>query len=1074
MRKSLLILASAAALLPGYASAENKAVSQSTDYYQCAPKIVDVPFSATGRDFEVDEYNVTGMPHDACYSVGVWFYPISTSYTGSEGYGAIFAYSPTGEGHHFNKGQTHWGLYTDSAGNYTLHIQSNGGGVSDVAESKLGTYDFNKWHYALVSIDNKNLHIRIWIDGESVLDSDMSCPLYAADNKGQFHFAQYGVNKINFDEIQFFGKALTDSDASTAFKNAANVTGVTAIYTLDKVLEGTTGTFANDMLGGVSVPAVMTQHKFGAYWGDGALVNWASKSEVAPTLVDGRDMSTAEKVLLAVSSASNGTLTLDAGETSLGAGTHDAAPGTEYTVTATPAAGYQLVSIIATTPAGAAVVSNGSTIKVLGNTVITPKFSNELKSVKFVNELEIPFTVYHNGGVVYESTSTEDFKGIAGETYYIELDVPYDKELKSVSVGTTDLDLVDGKYAFTLSSDIVVTINAAFKNMYTVSIVNPELNGQVAGTVTLTNAEGAVFESGDKAIEGEILTLGFTVNEGFRYLHHMVNGEPTAAKTFTVSSATTVSAAVEAGKEYPVMTRRFARGINQQNRYIKSLKTNGTETPVVFEAAAQEDLGIEFYAGPAGTYLPEGAIVNKTGIRANPIVVDQATTAFTYTIVPWTDPVSFNGNSYNTELNWTQMNYFIDWNNDGDFLDENEQSEQDAIEPADGKYDNVENCTRTVNVPEGTAAGKYRMRIIFHEAYDEDWRTSIWEENKINCGVAYDFDIVVKSADLESPRTVSANVNDEKAGSVEIVDVPDIEAGATTVTTTYKYVKIVSMANEGAKLLSWTDKDGVEVGTEASYTYTGETDNEFTANFGYQINHDITGEGTLAVAMGDKNYGNGAYILSGSEVKVIPTPNNDLYLVESLAVNGEDVTLAADGTYTFTVTGPTTISAVFVEKKFHLVLTHEGNGTVTVGTEADADGDAVPSIFEGDEITEDVAFYVACKPLGDDSVKSIKYTIGDETVEVPVTDLPAYSDEVNAWVIEPKGVGFYIEGLKSDVLIHTVFTGIDAINGVELDAENGAVEYYNLQGVKVAAENLTNGFYIVRQGNKAAKVLINK
>lgn len=48
------------------------------------------------------------------------------------------------------------------------------------------------------------------------------------------------------------------------------------------------------------------------------------------------------------------------------------------------------------------------------------------------------------------------------------------------------------------------------------------------------------------------------------------------------------------------------------------------------------------------------------------------------------------------------------------------------------------------------------------------------------------------------------------------------------------------------------------------------------------------------------------------------------------------------------------------------------------------------------------------------------------------------------------------------------------IDGIGIDPANGPIEYYNLQGVRVATENLTPGFYVVRQGNNVAKVLIRK
>lgn len=48
---------------------------------------------------------------------------------------------------------------------------------------------------------------------------------------------------------------------------------------------------------------------------------------------------------------------------------------------------------------------------------------------------------------------------------------------------------------------------------------------------------------------------------------------------------------------------------------------------------------------------------------------------------------------------------------------------------------------------------------------------------------------------------------------------------------------------------------------------------------------------------------------------------------------------------------------------------------------------------------------------------------------------------------------------------------IDTINAADT---NAPVEYYNLQGMRVNADNLSNGIYIRRQGSESAKVLIRK
>lgn len=55
-----------------------------------------------------------------------------------------------------------------------------------------------------------------------------------------------------------------------------------------------------------------------------------------------------------------------------------------------------------------------------------------------------------------------------------------------------------------------------------------------------------------------------------------------------------------------------------------------------------------------------------------------------------------------------------------------------------------------------------------------------------------------------------------------------------------------------------------------------------------------------------------------------------------------------------------------------------------------------------------------------------------------------------------------IEGIKA--------TGIE---GVESDNANAVKEYYNMQGMKVAAENITPGIYIIRNGSKTTKAYVN-
>ena len=53
-----------------------------------------------------------------------------------------------------------------------------------------------------------------------------------------------------------------------------------------------------------------------------------------------------------------------------------------------------------------------------------------------------------------------------------------------------------------------------------------------------------------------------------------------------------------------------------------------------------------------------------------------------------------------------------------------------------------------------------------------------------------------------------------------------------------------------------------------------------------------------------------------------------------------------------------------------------------------------------------------------------------------------------------------------------VDASVTSIDGIAADDFEGAVEYFNLYGVKVNADNLTPGIYVKKQGDKAQKVLV--
>jgi hypothetical protein len=83
-----------------------------------------------------------------------------------------------------------------------------------------------------------------------------------------------------------------------------------------------------------------------------------------------------------------------------------------------------------------------------------------------------------------------------------------------------------------------------------------------------------------------------------------------------------------------------------------------------------------------------------------------------------------------------------------------------------------------------------------------------------------------------------------------------------------------------------------------------------------------------------------------------------------------------------------------------------------------------------------------------------------------------------------KSVDIAVYGLKAGdkvglIGVQTLHPGwtpvpytISGISDITVDDTDAPVEYFNLQGVKVAADNLSSGLYISRKGTKVAKVLV--
>ena len=208
---------------------------------------------------------------------------------------------------------------------------------------------------------------------------------------------------------------------------------------------------------------------------------------------------------------------------------------------------------------------------------------------------------------------------------------------------------------------------------------------------------------------------------------------------------------------------------NFENGYYRDMKRYYTHADADIQSADR-------YLTDVTAIVKDVPQIILSGVTTIPNPVDTAVTALQLignAVINCTTPqivvpletdsfdMVFVGSSVSIEnLKWTQQNAFIDWNRDFDFLDLNEAGIRSSESSQDARLSDPAGYTRRIGIPAGTPQGVYRMRVIYHEpSTTADWAVSIWTNNYIRNGVAYDFDIR-----LGAPTaTVNHRLNNSKA-----------------------------------------------------------------------------------------------------------------------------------------------------------------------------------------------------------------------------------------------------------------------------------------------------------------------
>ena len=277
-------------------------------------------------------------------------------------------------------------------------------------------------------------------------------------------------------------------------------------------------------------------------------------------------------------------------------------------------------------------------------------------------------------------------------------------------------------------------------------------NDDSKGTVSIEGSNESSVEVGPT----DAVTVKAVAAENYMFYRWIEAGTENAVSyrhTYTYEGESSISLVAEfVEKDYPIMTRFYEVGLNQQNRYLGAASyTAGDESHELFTCNSQEELPFTEYK-EVHTPQIEGAVIDKT---STPIELTEGLESFTLKLKQYNSDITVNENVCEPELVWTRQALYIDWNNDKTFAGENELYEPLGDSSKNNNFGDpngsvAEGWQRTIAIPEGTPDGTYRMRVVYMapNPYTEDWNTKVFTDffNELRNGIAYDFEIQISPA----------------------------------------------------------------------------------------------------------------------------------------------------------------------------------------------------------------------------------------------------------------------------------------------------------------------------------------
>jgi hypothetical protein len=277
-------------------------------------------------------------------------------------------------------------------------------------------------------------------------------------------------------------------------------------------------------------------------------------------------------------------------------------------------------------------------------------------------------------------------------------------------------------------------------------------------------------------------------------------------------------------------------------------------------------------------------------------------------------------------------------------------------------------------------------------------------------GVIIDFTVNI----IRTPRSVtvqSQTIGDEDLATVAIGDTDEL-----TVENSEAVRILATSKNTEAQFIGWVDDDNVVSDSEL-YTYTGLSNVTLTATYGFPVQLNSTSGGTAIVSGGEPTYTTNVTPLVVKNTRTGVELSTENVAVENPeAASTTDVTITDSGTEVYPA-----------GTKLYINLKAESNG------------------------------------LKNHSDYRIVYLYVNDILYAYATDTETDSQYTTELSME-------IEVTQPMYITATFWDRTTGIEDIAVDAADAPAEYFNLQGIRVDADNLTPGLYILRRGNTTVKV----